>query len=117
MAYLLAARLVLACHLGFVVFVFFGGRLINRRPQMIWIHGSCLVYAVLAMIGLWSCPLTLLEQQLLAGAGAPVYAGEFLPHYIWKPLGLTGTEPFLVVLVLLTLGLANFAPYASYMRR
>jgi hypothetical protein len=116
-AYLFAARFVVACHLGFVAFVFLGGRAIIRRRRLIWLHGSCLVYAVVAMMGLWSCPLTLLEQWLLEAAGAPVYTGEFLPHYVWEPLGLSGTEPFLVVAVLLVLVLTNYAPYVLYVRR
>jgi len=116
-AYLIAAKLVVACHVGFVAFLFLGGRVINRRRRLVWLHGSCFVYAIFAMMGTWSCPLTLLEQYLIEAAGAPVYAGEFLPHYLWKPLGLVGTEPFLVVVVLLTLVLANYTPYASYIRK
>ena len=117
MTYLIAAKFILACHFGFVAFLFFGGGVINYRRRLIWLHGACFAYAFVAMLGVWSCPLTLLEQYLLEAAGVPVYTGEFLPHYVWKPLGLTGAEPFLVVFVLLTLVLANYTSYVSYFRK
>jgi len=114
---LFAAELVFAGHLAFVAFVFFGGLAFAYRRWLIWPHGSSLVYALVSMGGFWSCPLTLLEQWLLERADAPVYVGEFLPHYFWEPLGMTGTEPILIASVLLTLLAANYVPYRSYFRR
>jgi hypothetical protein len=114
---LIAAEIVFASHLAFVVFVFFGGLAFAYREWLIWPHGLSLVYALVSMGGFWFCPLTLLEQWFLERADIPVYVGEFLPHYFWEPLGMTGTEPYLIASVLLTLVAANYVPYRSYFRR
>lgn len=116
MPYLLAAKIVVVFHIGFVAFLFLGGIAIARRRRLIWLHALCLIYAILAMGGLWPCPLTLLEQSLLERAGVAVYHSEFLPHYLWQPLGLIGSEPIVVAFILLALAVANWSPYRSFFR-
>ncbi len=86
------ADLVVATHIAFVIFVFFGAQLFRLHRGFVGIHGACLAYAILISIVGWSCPLTLLEQALRARAGVAVYNGEFLAHYFWSHFGLTGNE-------------------------
>ena len=116
MAFILSAKLVVLAHFGFLAFVFLGALLFASHRWLVWVHGPCLLYAIVTTIIGWSCPLTLLEQWLLARAGAPVYSGEFLPHYVWSRLGLTGIEvPVAAGLIVALVG-ANFLPYRSLFR-
>ena len=66
----------------------FGGLALHRFGWLIWLH----VPAV--------------EQP---------NAGEFSPHYVWSPLGLTGTEPMLAVALIAVLLAVNFRPYLGWM--
>ena len=113
MAYLLLAKLAVALHAGFVVFVFAGGTLVGSRRYVAWAHLPCVLWAVLITIFGWPCPLTLLEQWSLTQAGAPVYSGEFLPYYVWSPFGLSGAETPLAAGLILALVGTNFRPYRA----
>jgi hypothetical protein len=116
LAYLLAAKLVAAAHFGFVAFLFFGAQLFASYRGLVWVHVACLTYGVLITVVDWSCPLTLLEQWLLDRGGAPVYSGEFLPHYVWARFGLTGSELPVAGGLILALLAANAVPYWSLFR-
>jgi len=110
-AFILSAKVVALAHFSFLAFVFLGALLFTAHPWLVWIHGPCLLYAIIITIIGWSCPLTHLEQWLLAHAGAPVYSGEFLPHYVWSRFGLTGSElPVAAGLVVALIG-ANVLQY------
>ena len=113
MAYLASAKLVAGAHFGFLAFVFFGALLFESHRWVVWVHGPCLVYAILITIFGWSCPLTQLEQWLLGRAGVSVYSGEFLPHYIWSRFGLTGRELPVAAGIIVALLAANVLQYRS----
>jgi hypothetical protein len=90
--YQLAADLVLAVHLLFLVFVVLGGLLIFLRPAWMLLHVPAASWG--AYVELWGegCPLTRLENQLLAKAGAEGYSESFVGHYLLAviyPDGLT----------------------------
>jgi len=99
MAYAFAAVLVLAFHLGFVLFVVFGAVLVLRRPRLAWLHLPAAAWGVFIELTGRGCPLTLLENLLRLRAGLEGYAGGFLEHYIlWLlyPHGLTRTVQFVL---------------------
>ena len=111
MAYLVLAKLVVALHFGFVVFIFAGAYVATSYRWVIWLHVPAIAYAIVITIVGWSCPLTVLEQRLLERAGAAVYAGEFLPHYVWSRFGLTGSEISVAVGLIVALIAVSARPY------
>jgi hypothetical protein len=87
----LAARLVVAIHLGFLAFVLLGSLLLRYWPGVIWLHLPLVAWGVLVVLMSWECPLTTLEKYLLRAAGKPPYAGGFIEHYLSRwlfPRGL-----------------------------
>jgi hypothetical protein len=106
MAYALAAVLVLAFHLAFVLFVVFGAVLVLRRPRLAWLHLPAAAWGVFIEITGRGCPLTLLENLLRLRAGLEGYAGGFLEHYILRllyPQGLTRTVQFVLAGIVLAI--------------
>ena len=90
--YQLAADVVLAVHLLFLLFVVLGGLLIFLRPRWMLLHVPAASWG--AYVELWGegCPLTRLENQLLARAGVEGYSESFVGHYLLAviyPEGLT----------------------------
>ena len=107
------ASLAVALHVGFVVFVIFGGLALYRWSWLVWLHAPAVVYAILIQTIGWPCPLTDLEKWFRSLAGQQPYAGEFLPHYLWSPFGLTGTEPMIAVGLIALLLAINLRPYLA----
>lgn len=115
--YLLAADLVVVLHLGFVLFVVFGGLLVLRWPRLAWVHLPVAAYGALIELVGWICPLTPLENWLRAAGGGTGYEGGFVEHYLLPVLypraltaGLQLTLGLLVILV-------NAAIYAAVLSR
>ena len=91
-AYRLLADAALILHLGFVLFVLFGGLFVLRRPWIAWIHVPTAVWGVLVEFGGWICPLTPLENSLRERSGLAPYSGDFVEYYLLMllyPLHLT----------------------------
>lgn len=90
--YLLFADLVLALHIGVVLFVVFGLVLILlggilgwawvRNPWFRILHLLCIVIVVLQAWAGVVCPLTTLEMWLRRMSGDEVYAGSFVTHWM-----------------------------------
>jgi len=117
MAYALAAALVLALHLAFVLFVVFGAVLVLRRPRLAWLHLPAAAWGVFIELTGRGCPLTGLENLLRLRAGLQGYAEGFLEHYIlWLlyPDGLTRTVQFILAGIVLAI---NGALYTWIWRR
>jgi hypothetical protein len=79
-------------HLGFVVFVVFGGLLVIRNPEWIFVHLPAALWGAAVEIGGWVCPLTPLERWLRESAGEVGHRGGFVEHYVLSllyPSGLT----------------------------
>lgn len=92
MFYRLAADLILVLHLGFIVFVVFGGLLVLLRRWIGYVHIPAAVWGAFIEISGRVCPLTTWENSLLRGAGQSGYAESFVEHYlvpIIYPSGLT----------------------------
>lgn len=99
------ADLVVAAHLGFVLFVVLGGLLVLRWRRAAWAHLPAMAWGALVEFTGWICPLTPLENRLRAAAGLAGYRGGFVEHYLLPvlyPAGLTrGVQVGLGVVVLL----------------
>ena len=117
MIYRVLADLVLALHLGFVVFVVLGGVLVLRWPAVMALHIPAAVWGVLIEFTGWVCPLTPLENSLRVRGGELGYSGGFIEHYIQPllyPSGLTrGTQIALGCVVLIL----NLIAYSTVLLR
>ncbi|MBH0179990.1 MAG: DUF2784 domain-containing protein [Nitrospira sp.] len=78
MLYGILADLIVCLHMAFVLFVVFGGLLMIKWPRLIWLHLPAIAWGAIVEFGGWVCPLTPLENWLLAQAGEATYAGDFL---------------------------------------
>ncbi len=78
----LLAALVLVAHLAWILWVVFGALATRGRPWLTGFHIASIVWGIIAEVGPWSCPLTVLEERFESAAGAPSYAGDFLVHYL-----------------------------------
>ena len=92
MLYRLLADLLLVAHLGFVLFVVFGGLFVFRSVRWAWVHVPAAIWGVVVEYSGWICPLTPLENALRERGGSAGYAGGFIEHYVSAiiyPVGLT----------------------------
>ena len=92
MLYRSLADLVLAFHLGFILFVVLGALLLGRWPRAVYAHLPAAVWGVLIELTGGRCPLTPLEQYLRQRGGQSGYTGGFIEHYLTAaiyPNGLT----------------------------
>jgi hypothetical protein len=99
MSYGIAAVLVLALHLAFVLFVAFGAALVLRWPRLTWLHLPAAAWGFFVELTGRGCPLTLLENTLRMRAGLGGYEGGFLEHYLLRllyPDGLTRDLQFVL---------------------
>ncbi len=76
------AALVFALHLSWYVWVIFGALWTRNRPLLAGFHVLSLAWGIVMQVGLWRCPLTLIEQFLQAKMGDHVYASSFALHYL-----------------------------------
>jgi hypothetical protein len=117
MWYAVSADLVVIVHLLFIGFVVGGAFLAWRWPWIILAHIPTVAYGALVEFLGFTCPLTLLENDLRQRAGEAGYGGGFIAHYLIKviyPPGLThGMQIGLGFLVLLVAVLG----YAGFIRR
>lgn len=111
MSYRIAADLLLALHVSFVVFVVAGLMLIVlgaalgwawvRNPWFRAIHvASIAIVALQAWLGRL-CPLTTWEMALRAKAGDATYEGAFISHWLQRVLYIEA--PFWVFVLCYTL--------------
>jgi hypothetical protein len=108
---------VVAVHLLFIAFVVGGVFLAWRWPRIIWVHIPVAIYGALVEFVGFTCPLTLLENDLRRHAGEQGYHGGFIDHYLVEviyPPGLTrGMQVGLGLLVLLIAAIG----YRGFLRR
>jgi hypothetical protein len=117
MWYRTSADLVVMVHLLFICFIVGGVFLTWRWPWIIWVHIPAVIYGALSEFAGFSCPLTVLENDLRVRAGEAGYSGGFIEHYVVRviyPPGLTrGMQIGLGLLVLLVALLG----YWAFLRR
>lgn len=121
--YLVLADVVLVLHLGVVLFVVGGlvAIVVGNVLGWHWVNARGLRIAHLVAIAIvvaeaWAglvCPLTALEQNLRARAGAISYGGDFISH--WMQRALYYDLPAWVFVVAYTLfGMAVAAAWWCY---
>ena len=77
------ADIVMLLHLGFILFVIFGGILALRWHRIALGHLPAVVWAIFLEFRPGTlCPLTPLEQALREKGGQSSYAGGFIDHYL-----------------------------------
>jgi len=117
MWYRAGADLVVVIHLLFIVFVVAGVFLAWRWSWIVWAHIPVVIYGALVEFAGFTCPLTLLENDLRRHAGQAGYRDGFIEHYLVKviyPPGLTrGMQVGLGLLVLLVAVIG----YRGFLRR
>ncbi|MDF5807701.1 DUF2784 domain-containing protein [Pseudomonas aeruginosa] len=111
MSYRLAADALVWLHLGFILFVLFGGLLPLRwaTPGLAAPAGGGLGCAV-EFLGL-PCPLTPLENRLRRAAGDAGYSGGFVEHYLLPliyPAGLTPAVQWILGAIVLLVNLIAY---------
>src|ERR1700751_536861 len=110
MWYRAAAALVVVIPLLFIGFVVGGVFLAWRWPRIVWVHIPAVIYGALVEFAGFTCPLTLLENDLRRRAGQAGYRGGVIAHYLVKviyPPGLTLFMQFglgLLVLLVAVIG-------------
>ena len=117
MWYAAAADVVVVIHLLFIGFVVAGAFLTWRWPWIIWPHLPAVGYAALVEFVGFTCPLTLLENDLRQLAGEAGYHGGFVSRYVIKliyPPGLTEDMQFGLGVLVLILAIVG---YVGLLRR
>jgi len=97
--YRIAADLLVAFHLGFVLFVVLGGLLVLRFPRAAWVHLPAAVWGAWVEWTDTVCPLTPLENHLRRLGGEAGYRGGFIEHYLMPvlyPAGLTRNAQYVL---------------------
>ena len=79
---LVAATLVAAVHMAFLVYLVLGGFLALRRLAWLWPHLACTAWSVHITLTQGRCPLTTLEKELLARGGRTPYEDSYIAHYL-----------------------------------
>ena len=113
----LAADVVVVLHLGFVLFVVFGGFVALRWPKVAWVHLPVAIYGALIELVGWICPLTPLENQLRRAAGESGYEGGFVEHYLLPILYPGNLTPTVQIVLGLLVIVINVAVYTAVHRR
>lgn len=78
----IAADLLVALHLAFILFVLLGGILALRWRRAPWLHVPAAAWGALVTLRGWICPLTPLELHLRRAAGDQGYDAGFVEHYL-----------------------------------
>ena len=81
-AYLWLSHLIVIVHLGFILFVLFGGLLALRHRKWIWLHLPAMAWGFLVELFGWYCPLTPWENHFRELAGQKAYEGDFIAEYL-----------------------------------
>lgn len=110
--YLLLADGVVLLHFLFILFVVLGGLLVIKWRKLLWWHLAALFWGGYVEFVAHTCPLTPLEIWLRRQAGADLYQGGFISHYLVPliyPPGLTVETQRILGGVLVAINLLVYA--------
>ena len=99
---------VVVIHALFIIFVLFGGLVVLKWHQVMWIHIPCALWGAAIEFFSWVCPLTYLEIYLREIDNATSYDDSFVQHYLLPviyPSGLTTDIQFLLCVIVITINL------------
>ncbi|HVN72632.1 MAG TPA: DUF2784 domain-containing protein [Desulfomonilia bacterium] len=102
---------VVLLHLGFIIFVIFGGIFIVFQSKVLWFHIPCVIWGILVELIGFICPLTPLENYMRIHAGRSPYSGDFVIHYIEPVIYPEGLTRELQIVMGLLVILFNFFIY------
>jgi hypothetical protein len=104
--------MVLAVHLGFILFVVAGAALVARWRRLLPLHLAAVAWGIAIEATGAACPLTGLENHLRMLAGTAGYAGGFVDHYLVAliyPSGLTHAMQWGLAALVLVLNAVLYA--------
>lgn len=110
--YRLIVGALLGLHMGFIVFVLFGGLLVMHYPWLAWFHLPVVAWGAIIEFMDWPCPLTTWENHFRALSGTSAYHGDFVQHYLLRkisPSGLMQNVHLLLGGIVVVLNLAIYA--------
>jgi len=81
-AAIVAADVLVAAHLAFILFVVFGGLAVLRWRRLAWVHLPATIWGAVVELAGWICPLTPLENRLRTAGGEAAYSGDFVERYL-----------------------------------
>lgn len=112
MLWRMAADALVLVHLGFILFVLFGGLLLLRWPRLLWLHLPAVAWGIVVECLHLGCPLTPWENQLRRAAGQAGYEGGFIEHYLIPLIYPAGLTPQIQLWLGAIVVLVNLAVYA-----
>ena len=117
-----AAAAVLLVHLAFILFVLLGATLAARWRWIPVVHLPAAGWGFFVELTGRVCPLTYLENHLLAAAGQSGYTQSFIEHYLLAiiyPDGLTrGLQLALAgVVVVMNVAIYGWLSFRRHVRR
>ncbi len=117
MGWRLAADALVVIHLGFILFVLFGGLLLLRWPRLLWLHLPAVAWGATVEFFHLLCPLTPWENQLRRAAGDAGYEGGFIEHYLIPLIYPAGLTPQIQLWLGGVVVLINVTVYAYLLKR
>ncbi|MGE8501316.1 MAG: DUF2784 domain-containing protein [Pseudomonas sp.] len=117
MGWRLAADALVVIHLGFILFVLFGGLLLLRWPRLLWLHLPAVAWGATVEFFHLLCPLTPWENQLRRAAGDAGYEGGFIEHYLIPLIYPAGLTPQIQLWLGGVVVLINVTVYACLLKR
>lgn len=109
------ADLILILHLGFILFVIFGGMLTLRNIRWAWLHIPVFLWGAIVNLMGWVCPLTPLEMEFRLRAGQQIFHEGFIEHYIGNVIYPQGLGPQAGLILGLSALLWNILVYTLVM--
>ena len=116
MVWMTIAWAVVLLHAAFLLYQMLGALLGLVSPAWLVPHLAVVAWGVGIVVAQGSCPLTVLEKDLIERAGGTPYAGSFLDHYLFGILFPEGTQ-VLVYGTHLVVIVATYAYVLTRLRR
>jgi hypothetical protein len=108
---------VVLLHLGFILFVIFGGLLVLWRRWIAWLHVPAALWGAWVSGAGWICPLTPMENWLRRHAGEAGYSGDFTSYYLMPIIYPEGLTRELQIAIAIFVVVLNGLLYALVLRR